>query len=107
MQGGVTGKKIEIVGFRAGATAPEQVVLPPKSSGAAPRPARLQPHENREARECTVATRGALGSLPGRPAGAGGMDGPLLVEDETSTIYVPPGWRAVDDPAGNLLLNRN
>ncbi|MBK9605317.1 MAG: hydantoinase/oxoprolinase family protein [Betaproteobacteria bacterium] len=111
MQGGVTGKKIEIVGFRAGATAPEQVVLPPKSAGAAPRPVRMQPiHENREARECTVATRGAIGSLRSGQVdvagGVAGMDGPLLVEDETSTIYVPPGWRAVDDPAGNLILKR-
>ena len=104
MQSSVAGKKIEIVGFRAGATAPEQCALPPRSSGAAPRPARTQPiHENREARDCTVTTRSLIGE---RSAEAGGVAGPLLVEDDTSTIYVPPGWGAVDDAAGNLILLR-
>ena len=31
----------------------------------------------------------------------------LLVEDETATIYVPPGWSAVEDETGNLVLNRH
>jgi N-methylhydantoinase A/oxoprolinase/acetone carboxylase beta subunit len=56
-------------------------------------------HENREQRDCTVCTRADLDH-------DGGMPGPLLVEDETATIYVPPGWRAANDAAGNLIVKR-
>ena len=43
----------------------------------------VQIHENREARSCTVLTRAAIRAQ-------GGAAGPLLVEDDTATIYVPP-----------------
>ncbi len=33
-------------------------------------------------------------------------EGPLLIEDGTSTIFLPPGWRAGSDAAGNLILQR-
>jgi len=55
--------------------------------------------ENREVRDCVVTTRPALDAV-------GAADGPLLVEDETATIYVPPGWTATCDAAGNLILKR-
>lgn len=32
------------------------------------------------------------------------FDGPLIIEDWTSTIVVPDGWRASRDAAGNLIL---
>jgi hypothetical protein len=54
-------------------------------------------HENRERRDCTVCERANLA----KPAA-----GPLLVLDETATLYVPPGWRAVNDDAGNLIMKR-
>ena len=95
---GLAGKKVEIVGFRAGSTAAEKCALPPRSAAGADRPVRRTPiHENREARDCAVMTR-ALVRAQGEVAG------PLLVEDETATIYVPPGWRAIEDAAGNLIL---
>ena len=95
---GIAGKKVEIVGFRAGATAAEKCSLPPRSSAGADREVRQAPiHENREARTCAVLTRALIRSQ-------GGASGPLLVEDETSTIYVPPGWLATEDAAGNLVL---
>ena len=97
---GLASKRIEIVGFRAGATASEQCLLPPRPPAAAPRAARKMPiFENREARTCNVLTRAEIAPS--------GTEGPLLVEDETSTIYVPPDWRAVDDAAGNLVLQRS
>jgi N-methylhydantoinase A len=96
---GLAGRKVEIVGFRAGSTAAEKCVLPPRPPAGAARTVRRTPiHENREARTCAVTTR-ALVRIQG------GADGPLLVEDETSTIYVPPGWHATEDAAGNLVLS--
>ncbi len=34
-------------------------------------------------------------------------EGPLLIEDGTSTIFLPPGWSASSDAAGNLILERD
>lgn len=98
---GLGGKRIEIVGFRVGATAPEKPVLAGRPAAEAARAGkRIRIHENREARDCAVTTRLQVEA-------AGGMAGPLLVEDETATIYVPPGWQAAGDASGNLILKRN
>lgn len=35
-----------------------------------------------------------------------GTAGPLLIEDGTSTIYVPPGWQSRRDGANSLILQR-
>jgi N-methylhydantoinase A len=96
---GIAGKRIEIVGFRIGASVPEQCVLPAKVKGAGRALRKTVVHENRQERECTVCERAHLEDPAGVP-------GPLLVEDETSTIYVPPAWRAANDAAGNLVLKR-
>lgn len=97
---GIAGKRVEIVGFRMGASVPEDCCLPAK----APRSGRaLRTHtvyENKESRQCTVCHRAHLDDPQG-------MAGPLLVEDETSTIYVPPDWRAANDGAGNLMVKRS
>jgi N-methylhydantoinase A len=48
-------------------------------------------------------------NLPGLGTGrwdAAAQRGPCLIEDSTATIWVPPGWKAAPDPAGNLLLTR-
>src|SRR5262249_4448514 len=34
-----------------------------------------------------------------------GRSGPLIVEEYDATGLVPPGWRAVLDEAGNIILN--
>jgi N-methylhydantoinase A len=97
---GLAGKGIEVVGLRVGATAPEVAILPPKAPPRAGRVDRqVTLHENRAARTCAVTTRAAIDA-------AGGMAGPLLVEDDTATIYVPPGWSALGDASGNLILQR-
>jgi N-methylhydantoinase A len=97
---GLAGKNIEVVGFRVGATALEATLSPGKPAAQAARPdRRLRILENRESRDC------ALTSRP-RIEAAGNMAGPLLVEDETATIYVPPGWQATCDHSGNLILSR-
>jgi N-methylhydantoinase A len=94
---GLAGKRVEIVGFRVGATLAERCVLPAKPAGVPPAARRAVIHENRERRDCTVCQRANLA----KPAA-----GPLLVLDETATLYVPPGWRAVNDDAGNLIMKR-
>jgi N-methylhydantoinase A len=32
--------------------------------------------------------------------------GPAIVEQADTTTVVPPGWAAVGDPAGNLVIRR-
>jgi N-methylhydantoinase A len=32
--------------------------------------------------------------------------GPALVEGYSSTLWVPPGWHAARDAAGNILMRR-
>jgi N-methylhydantoinase A len=34
------------------------------------------------------------------------LTGPAIVEEWSSTVVVPPGWRLTVDRFGNLLLNR-
>jgi N-methylhydantoinase A/oxoprolinase/acetone carboxylase beta subunit len=34
------------------------------------------------------------------------VEGPALVEDVTSTIYLPPGWRGQVDACDNLVLHK-
>jgi N-methylhydantoinase A len=94
---GVAGKRVEIVGFRIGASVAEQCVLPAEVKGAARLFRKALVHESRQNRECGICERAHLETEAA---------GPLLVEDETSTIYVPPGWRAANDAAGNLVVRR-
>jgi len=94
---GLGGKRVEIVGFRMGASVAERCVLPGKTAAARRSTRKIAIHENREKRDCTVCHRAHL-TAP--------LEGPLLVEDETATIYVPPGWSAVNDAAGNLIVKR-
>ena len=95
---GLTSRNAEIVGFRAGATAAERCPLPPRSPADGSRATRtVQIHESRTVRSCQVATRAAIRAV-------GGATGPLLVEDDTATIYVPPAWHATEDSTGNLIL---
>ena len=44
--------------------------------------------------------------MPRRAIGTGKLQGPILVEDGTSTIYVPPGWQVRRDRADSLILKR-
>ncbi|MBA2962277.1 MULTISPECIES: hydantoinase/oxoprolinase family protein [Ramlibacter] len=99
-RGGAAGKPLEIVGFRLGASAPEMVDLPRRSLAADPGPlGSTEVYEWRTRHACAVATRGQL-------LARGEVPGPLLLEDETATIYVPPGWSARNDDACNLVLQR-
>ncbi|MBC7671190.1 MAG: hypothetical protein H7247_02110 [Polaromonas sp.] len=99
-RGGVAGKALEIVGFRLGASAPEMTDIPRDKVIADPAPPGVcELYEWRAHHCCHVASRRQV-------AAHGELNGPLLIEDETATIYVPPGWVAHNDDTGNLILTR-
>ena len=91
----------EIVSFRLGAVVPETDVPPlvidrmgANSDSAA--------YSIYEGRRSVVALAVARSSL----ACGQSIDGPAIVDDPTSTIHLPGGWRATCDQHDNLLLRR-
>ncbi|WP_226575231.1 hydantoinase/oxoprolinase family protein [Acuticoccus sediminis] len=44
--------------------------------------------------------------LPRRAVGPDGLAGPLVLDDQTTTVFVPGGWAASMDPVGNLILGK-
>ena len=97
------GDPVEIVSFRIGARGkanefPEYQEAAPNGTGEDHAPPVIDITEGGQARRCVLMPRHAIGEAD--------MAGPVLVEDGTSTIYVPPGWRARRDKADSLVLNR-
>lgn len=93
-------KPVEIVSFHAGLHVPPVAV--PSLADVAGGSIEV-PCENIrifEARGWHVATRMARGAL------SGDLAGPAALEDITATVYVPPGWVARPDDAGNLIIRR-
>jgi N-methylhydantoinase A len=45
--------------------------------------------------------------LTGRSLGAIGTAGAVVIEEDTTTIYVPPSWTIARGPAGNYMLSRD
>jgi N-methylhydantoinase A len=92
----------EIVSFRLGVIAPNErvPVLRGHGSPGAGRREILRIVERDREVDCLLATRGGL--PPGQP-----LAGPALLDDVTSTILVPSGWRAEVDPSDNLILRRS
>jgi N-methylhydantoinase A len=97
--GGEAGRPIEFVSFRLGATAPlgKLPLLAVAQSAHAPaRPIRI--FEGKSWRNAQLWRRDALGREL--------ISGPALIEDPTSTLYVPSGWAARPDANGNTILER-
>jgi len=93
-------QKAEIVAFRLRAGLPLASVPPlevPAVEADVVETAAIT--ERGAALSCPVIARGA------RKPGAA-IAGPTLLEDATSTIYVPPGWTGTIDDAHNLVLRR-
>ncbi len=100
MHGGEAGRRIEIVGLRCGIRRPQPPLdafreRPTTLDGATDTPIRIG--------DRTVAARvhAASSLTAGRP-----VEGPAMIEGYSSTTWVPPGWRAEPDRAGNILLSR-
>ncbi|MGE0701396.1 MAG: hydantoinase/oxoprolinase family protein, partial [Hyphomicrobiaceae bacterium] len=98
--GGEAEKPIEFVSFRLGLTAPLAelpLLAEAPSESSAHRPIRL--YDARSWRDGILVGRGALRTDDR-------IEGPALLEDPTSTLYVPEGWTARRDAADNTVLER-
>lgn len=93
-------KLIEFVSFRLGITA-ELGELPLLQEERSYRVARgeIELFDRRRAWQGTLLSRSDL-------AVGETLSGPLLLEDPTSTLFVPAGWQAVTDDQQNLVLER-
>ncbi|MDE0390751.1 MAG: hydantoinase/oxoprolinase family protein [Rhodospirillales bacterium] len=89
----------EIVSFRLGIASPPPGVPALEATDDAPHAATVTLFDGGARRPARRLNRSAL-----LESGAG--EGPLLVADETSTAYVPPGWRAHVDAHHNVILTR-
>lgn len=98
--GGEAAKPIEFVSFRLGVVAPLEE-LPLLAETKAPEtPARpIRIFDGKAWRDAHLLRRGALGQQAF-------ISGPALIEDPTSTLYVPSGWTARSDASDNTILER-
>jgi len=92
------GDPVEVVSFRVGAKAPppETAIAGMSEAASDPSDRRVRFVERGEVMDAALLSRQALT--------LSAMSGPLLIEDGSSTIYVPPGWGARLDGTGNVIL---
>ena len=89
----------EIVSFRLGIASPPPAVPALAGTDDAPHAAAVSLFDGGERVEARRVNRSALIDM-----GLG--EGPMLIADETSTAYIPPGWRARMDAQHNVILTR-
>tara|TARA_B100000674_G_scaffold497972_1_gene533966 strand:- start:1873 stop:3027 length:1155 start_codon:yes stop_codon:yes gene_type:complete len=96
--GGASGKPIELVSFRLGTTLPleEVPILLENNPGT---------NSNREI-DLYIGRGWEKGRLVGRGGLATGVTiaGPALLEDPTSTLFLPEGWQAIRDEHHNTVM---
>jgi N-methylhydantoinase A len=100
LHGGEPGRKVELVGLRFGLR--RRLDALPE---VAERPAGL----TRPVDAAVVANGATVRARLADAAALGVGDtlaGPALIEGYSSTTWVPPGWRAARDAAGNMLLQK-
>ncbi len=92
------GEAAEIVAYRAGGAVPAPAFpsAPVARIEAEPTPVTL--FERGAERQASLLPRAALGDAD-RP-------GPLLIDDGFATVFVPTGWQARLDPAGNIVITQ-
>ncbi|MEJ0018829.1 MAG: hydantoinase/oxoprolinase family protein [Acetobacteraceae bacterium] len=97
---GIAGKKVEVVGLRLRASAPEPAFdLPVRHlTNQAPLSER-QVFIDGALRTCTIVPCDHVRL-------EAGLSGPALIADITSTIYIPPAWQAQMDRNGSLIVHR-
>ena len=99
--GGETRKPIEFVSFRLGTTLPlEQLPVLEESPRAGPAEQAIEIYHARRWQSGRLTSRADL------PPGTW-LDGPALLEDPTSTLFLPAGWRALRDAHDNTLMTRS
>ena len=89
----------EVVSFRLGIASPPPSIPALVGTDDAPHAATLTLFDGGERGEARRLNRSAL-------LEAGEGEGPLLIADDTSTAFVPPGWRARMDAHHNVILTR-
>ncbi len=99
---GGSDRPAEAVSFRLGVTAPLDSIPRLAEEVAAAAGGESETHtifDQRREVDCTVCGRASFGV-------GDAVEGPYLLEDSTSTIYVPDGWTAAVDSENNLVLTR-
>jgi N-methylhydantoinase A len=98
--GGEAAKPIEFVSFRLGVTAPLQdLPLLAETEGAASPARPIRIFDGKAWRDAQLLHRRTL-------SGEKALAGPALIEDPTSTLYVPGSWSARLDANDNTILER-
>ena len=88
----------EIVSFRLGIASPPPSIPELAATGGAPLADPVTIFDGGERRRARRLNRRALHD-------EGECEGPMLIGDDTSTAYVPPGWSARIDAHHNVILN--
>ncbi len=97
--GGAEFGPCEIVSFRIGALAPPSQMPALREEDTVIRGADTKIFDDGAWRDCALRGRNDIRA-------AGELAGPLLIEDATSTAYVPQGWRASVDSYDNLIIRQ-
>lgn len=77
----------------------EQIGLPATVPGDLPAPRTIRRVHHHDWRDVPVYDRASIGS-------GATVDGPAIVEQPDTTVLILPGWRAVADRLGNLMIRR-
>ncbi len=99
MHGGKPGRRVEIVGLRFGVRRPLEAMPAFRERAVASKHPGDAPVQNGGGRVMAHLVD-AAGLTSGEP-----IAGPALIEGYSSTTWVPPGWRAMPDAHGNILLH--
>lgn len=98
--GAESSKPVEFVSFRLGMTSPVgDVPRLERTRDEHASQASVKVFENRQWSDTRTLGRDAVSHL-------GDIEGPAIIDDTTSTLFVPAGWVATADPEDNLILTR-
>ncbi len=97
--GGADFGPCEIVSFRIGALAPPSELPALLEDDTVNHDADARIFDNGEWRDCALTGRAGIRTT-------GGLSGPALIEDATSTAYIPAGWHATVDSHDNLIIRK-
>ena len=90
--------RVEIVSFRLGASVPPETLPSLRAAQAPDHGERTEIFDRGEQIDCSLLNRLQVSTTP--------CSGPILIEDETSTVYVPKGWAVHLDANQNLIIKR-
>ena len=89
--------RVEIVSFRLGAAVAPGAIPMLRDESTPTAPGRTRVFDQGREIECDLATRSSLSE---------GGAGPILIEDATSTLYIPEGWYFEVDQHHNLIAHK-